>query len=260
MSKKQIHSRLENLFIDLAENGSTPTRQEPAGIEPSPAAGEPLPGLTAEFPADSLAEAPGLAGWIWEIDASHQYVYCGPEVSDALRMNPQSFPGKDILSYGLRRGSKAALESALRGEIFPVELTVQFDTPESKGVTVQLHVLARLEKDGQITGWRGFAQRPAPSLETVSPKDSDIPASPAASRKRPATTAPRPAPPGSGAQRGYALENGGDLRPAAGIWTDVGKKAWRTRPWSKPTHLPASQLPWLCHSRCRALATCCWKS
>ena len=239
MSKKQIHSRLENLFSNLASDGSEPSDQGAAGEEVVSSGGDALPVGPASGRSDEKNLPAHLTGWSWEIDANRNYVFCGLEVSDALRMNPHSFLGKNILSYGLHENSRETLEKALKAEILPMELTVFFATAQDDCVPVRMHVLSRIAGDNGIAneaagGWRGFAQR-IPSENTPrSPKEAEhaMPAGQAKDEKpvrkiprRPVEsrpTAPRADSPQPDGRKGYAMEQD-SLRPAQQVWTELGK-------------------------------------
>lgn len=239
MSKKQIHSRLENFFSDLAGEGIIPPEQGAAGENGAPAGGEALPVETGDvLPAESSKNKPAyLTGWSWEIDAQYRYTYCGLEVSDALRLNPQSFIGKDIFTFGLQPDYRAALEQALLGDVFPTELYVLFDTPQGSSVPVRMHLLSKIDgEDGAAGGWRGFSQRipemPAAPAKAQPAAPVRTPDNGSAEKKsiRPASAskAPQkpvePAPVLRGEPRGYALEQD-EIRPATSVWTEAGLRS-----------------------------------
>src|SRR5690242_19956877 len=98
MSKKRLRNRLEDLFSNLAGEGSLSTEQGLPG-QVNPPSGEPTEldestpqpaaqatAALAVIPATTQTPPNHLAGWAWEIDANYNYISCGLEVSDALRM------------------------------------------------------------------------------------------------------------------------------------------------------------------------------
>lgn len=192
MSKKRLRNRLENFFSNLAED--TPQSQEQASslqsdaVVGSIAAGIEIAGLPDANPGTAPAVAPAtehttpahLTGWTWEVDANFNYTACGLEVSDALRMNPNSFIGKSILSYALHSRSKNALEAAFSESKLPAECIVYFENKPGASLPVRLHIVTCYKKDGVITGWGGFAQRipeETSSQPPVQPKESVKPES-----------------------------------------------------------------------------------
>jgi len=261
MSKKQLRNRLENLFSNLAGESSLPPEQGlpdqailPAGgtLAPEkfspPAAAQAAP---AALPETTLASSALLAGWAWEIDANYNYVSCGLEVSDALRMNPQSFIGQSILSYGLHPDSKTPLERAFSQGISPVELVVFFENTPGAHLPVRLHILSCLKKGNLILGWKGFSQHlpeensfipeVKPTSETTPPLKPHLsekhretgkkPATGRLHRKRTASSTPRKTSqtaeiilPRPSTRQGIALEEG-QLHPAGQLWTETGKNS-----------------------------------
>lgn len=246
MSKKQLHSRLENLFSDLANESIVP----PEG-QTYPAAQLQNPEIEDQPTRKKPAH---LADWAWEIDADLNFVYCGPEVSDALRMNPAGFLGKSILTYGLHPASKPSLEAAFHQDSYPIERDVLFENRPDNIIPLQIHIQARLEDNGRVSGWRGFAHRiadedkPQPAAGTgngrkngssrqTSPKViepeirrkkepvNDKPLvnnkpEPQPAKKDTGLLPPTPRAP----QHGYALDQGA-LKPATHPWTDLGNRS-----------------------------------
>jgi signal transduction histidine kinase/DNA-binding response OmpR family regulator len=161
MSKKRLRSRLDNLFSTLGDDGvlqpaepgpqdspfpiSEPTTSESDSVEERDVSEESVPAI--------------MTGWTWEIDANLNYVSCGMEVSDALRMNPHAFLGQSVLVHGLHPASRSSLETALRQDIYPIERNVLFEASSGDCIPVRMHILGRIEAEGTTTGWRGYAQR-----------------------------------------------------------------------------------------------------
>ncbi|NLG97870.1 MAG: GAF domain-containing protein [Chloroflexi bacterium] len=252
MSKKQLHSRLENLFSDLANESIVP----PEG-QTGPAAPPQNPEMKDQ---PTYGKPAHLVGWAWEVDADLNYVYCGPEVSDALRMNPAGFLGKSILTYGLHPASKPSLEAAFHQDSYPIERDVLFENRPDNVLPLQIHIQARLEENGRVSGWRGFARRIA---EEDKPKPAADKSQPAAGvgdgrkngssqtdlkaaepeihqKKEPAGDKPfvnsppaqQPVKKGTdqlqpiprAPKHGFAFDQGA-LKPAMHPWTDLGKRS-----------------------------------
>ena len=229
-------------------------------------AGRQLPAVAAEEPvsasapapvqqstAEAVAQAPAaintaaiLTGWKWEIDANLNYVSVGLEVSDALRMNPHAFPGKPFLAYALHPDSRAAVEAALLQSHFPVELNISFEPYPGACMPARVHILSRIEENGAIRGWSGFAQRvpengpvngsnKAQAAGTAAggnghstaviytSQTADQPTIPAAAKEpAPTTPATAPVPPAIHTpSAGFAVERG-SLGASHGVWTPTG--------------------------------------
>jgi hypothetical protein len=158
MSKKRLHNRLENLFSDLAGDGNLPPDEVPTVPEPD-APVDAQRSLPVEQPAPASTVPAFLASWNWEIDENYQYVNCGLEVSDSLRMNPRNFLGQSILTYALHESSRESLEAVLKGDVFPTEITVLFEPKPGEILPARVNVLSKIEAGGRVIGWRGISQR-----------------------------------------------------------------------------------------------------
>jgi len=217
MSKKRLHNRLENLFSDLAGDGNLPPDEVPTVPEPD-APVDAQRSLPVEQPAPASTVPAFLASWNWEIDENYQYVNCGLEVSDSLRMNPRNFLGQSILTYALHESSRESLEAVLKGDVFPTEITVLFEPKPGEILPARVNVLSKIEAGGRVIGWRGISHRlPDDSIHIE--KSKRTPA--AASEREPGG---RPVLPLSSTRHGYALEQG-EIRPATQIWTEAGKNS-----------------------------------
>jgi signal transduction histidine kinase/CheY-like chemotaxis protein len=208
-----------------------------------------MPSATA--PATELATPAHLAGWTWEIDANYKYISCGLEVSDALRMNPQGFIGKSILSYAVHPKSRATLREAFSESILPVEVVVNYENAPGTRLPVRIHIITRYEKDGEIIGWSGFAQRLPEEVSAEQPVQpgrnaKPEPAAPETAVKKPAVKKPageKPSEKGTSpweikkptshdespqtamfVRQGIAMEQG-EIRPASQVWTETAKNS-----------------------------------
>lgn len=251
MSKKRLRNRLDHLFSNLAEDGALPADQGAPGSEVPVDSGLGMPAEEAQL---ALAVQPGaqpailpaavpaapqtasqlaapaalpayLNGWTWEIDANYNYTACGLEVSDALRMNPQGFIGKSILTYALHPQSKDALEAAFTEDKLPVDLVIYLENTPGACLPARIHILSKAEANGEVTGWRGFAQRlPDESTTQEKTPGEQKPGSAQKPRKKHVARLVEPASSFSANRQGVALEQG-SFSPANQIWTDLGKKS-----------------------------------
>ena len=116
MSKKQLHSRLDELFSDLEINDfSQPT--------------EPQAGETS-------------SGWSWESDLNGIYTTCSAEVMNSLGVNPENFIGQSIFNFQIDPQSSVELTNLLRRSTFPCEFEAQFQNSKGTWVPVQNHCLS----------------------------------------------------------------------------------------------------------------------
>jgi K+-sensing histidine kinase KdpD/DNA-binding response OmpR family regulator len=256
MSKKRLHNRLESLFSNLAGEGPLPPEQGSLGQEIPADGNQPVldessspqaiqaAAMPTVMTAPALTTPTQLVGWSWEIDSNYNYVFCGLEISDALRMNAQNFIGKSIFSYGLHPKSKDALEAALKEGVTPFELVVYFENTTGAQLPIRLHILSSKKEGNQIVGWKGFAQRlpeetssigettvsgsshPDKILTIPKAPEKEKPAhkkaAPSATRRTPPT--PDISLPHTHSRQGIAIEQG-DLHPASQLWTETGKNS-----------------------------------
>jgi len=147
MSKKQLHSRLENLFTNLAANDSA-SQGQPTGE---------TPGQPAVEPGVHAPAAGAVSGWTWEIDAQRNYLSCGPEVKEKLGVAHESFIGQSFLKYTMHPRYFTTLDQAFSQDNFPLELDVFLKGPEGKWIPARIHIVKKFGADAN-TGWQGFTQ------------------------------------------------------------------------------------------------------
>lgn len=149
MSKKQLNSRLENLFTNLAETGSTSLSENP--IEPIVSE----PGSSIIAAEHKTAEV--LAGWTWEVDDQLNYLNCGPEVSTSLGIASEAFIGKPLASFAVHPKYTPSFYHAFKQENFPTELDVFVKGHGAAWTPARIHIVKKIDLGGK-SGWQGFTQ------------------------------------------------------------------------------------------------------
>lgn len=223
MSKKQLHSRLENLFSDLAGvDENLPTNQQPADES-----------TFSDTGAELSIPTGYLSGWTWEISPDHTYTSCGSEVIQCLGISAGYFQGQSFLNYAIHPKSSALLQIIFEQKNFPAEVDVLFKNASGGWSPVRLNILQKYDSEGIPCGWQGFAQLlpegsltietpplPAPDPVvtpptsdpwTVEQSSIDIPVQPSGT-----TTGKTPV--------GIAYDQG-VLHPATQVWTPTGQKS-----------------------------------
>lgn len=219
MLKKQIHRRLESLFLDLSGEQNDSVDVDALGETPPTSAGAFLESL--------LIEPAYHTGWTWQIDEDYRYTCCGPEINDALQIDPQKLIGQEIFAVGLHPASRNELEFAFQSDSFPCELEVLFNLPNSDSIPVRLHILSRIESEGEQAGWRGFAQwipqdngvAPQAIERAVAVSTPHAPALPVSQRQAAVSPAPL-----STSPYGYAVDSQ-SFHPVTQVWTETGKNS-----------------------------------
>lgn len=130
MSKKQLQSRLNNLFADL----------EVVGLEEPTA--RPV-----------LAQT-----WSWESNDQGDYTKIGDEVRSILGLPPERFLGQSLFSFALAPQSTPRMRAAVQQGIFPTELPVHFVTSEGVLIHVQVSIFAKPSSNSHPSGYYGYAQ------------------------------------------------------------------------------------------------------
>ncbi|HVN52818.1 MAG TPA: GAF domain-containing protein [Anaerolineaceae bacterium] len=132
MSKKQLRSRLDNLFATL----------EPEEV--------------FETPIDPAAEAG--PGWTWECDADGNFLVCSPEVSQVIGYSPAEIAGQSLLSFGLAEESKPAIQRAIQKGQFPTEIEIKYLGGDGRCIPVRMSIFTYSEENGELGGYHGFVQ------------------------------------------------------------------------------------------------------
>ena len=230
MSKKQLHSRLENLFSNLVEDEAASIDQplvEPAVVSGNGSA----PDARPDIPVRAIGQEQ-ICGWTWEIDARKNYISCSAEVNSSLGIPPEKFVGQPIISFAIHSKSTPVIEQALSQPQYPHEANVFFKNGSQQWVPARIHVIKQNDLLSQ-GGWQGFTEilpsgevppedEPAPPKEKRKPAQitvQSIEAEPKGQRK-PSTTALQ----WMNEQQGYAIQNESIL-PATHIWTPAGEKS-----------------------------------
>jgi signal transduction histidine kinase/DNA-binding response OmpR family regulator/PAS domain-containing protein len=151
MSKKQLLNRLDHLFANIAEDA--------AGQIPPP---PPPPTV--------------LPQWKWETDESGCIIFCEDAIKVCLGYSPEDLIGQPFSSFGLSSESVTALQNALNQDVFPIDLSVVFQSKSGNPVPARLTIFKKGALNGEKGGFRGFTQ---PLLESkpVKPQseNEDIP-------------------------------------------------------------------------------------
>ncbi|MEA4908081.1 MAG: GAF domain-containing protein [Anaerolineaceae bacterium] len=164
MSKKQLFSRLENLFSSIEESAPQP-------VEP-------------------LAASP----WTWEWECSQQgyYTSCSTGVEMHLGVPAEQFTGQPVGTYLLDPDSAQALTGILTDlNTGPAELDLVFRCPDGHNLSVRYSLTPQFDPAGTPTGWRGtgLVLEPPPSSTPPLPEPLPEP-QPQASAAAPADTVP----------------------------------------------------------------------
>ncbi len=189
MSKKKLHSRLENLFANF-EDAVAPIHPE---------------------------ENRAASGWSWECSADGIYRTISSDVTDCLGFQPTHFIGQSIKDVAVAAASRSTIKNALQGEVFPAEVDIHFLTREGAFVPSRLTIFFRPAVNGEGNNYHGYVQILSGEIETTSqparPVESAkaVPIHPLAEHR--ATNEK---------VTGVAIE-GDSLLPAQNYWSTAGK-------------------------------------
>jgi PAS domain-containing protein len=110
------------------------------------------------IPTSSFSNLKKVYGWVWECDAHGNYSFCSSEVSDALGLNPDDFLGQPLTEFALHKSSAKILERALHSRRCPLEVELEYQTPDQRSKQIKLYVMRIPTTNGHQPSWRGFAQ------------------------------------------------------------------------------------------------------
>jgi signal transduction histidine kinase/CheY-like chemotaxis protein len=197
MLKKQLRSRLDNLFIEL-EN-----KQPPVPVE-----------------AETRSQA---TGWTWECDSHGAFTFCSPEVEDCLGIRSEDFLHQSLYTFQISPQSIQDLDRLISQNVFPCEIEVQYYTVQGNWIPVRMTVFSKPKQNGDTPGWSGYNQV-IPSLSIHLPANAEV-------------TSPRPnlsnlGPPARimAAQLPFQMEGGisirsGVIEQAAGLWSPTASQS-----------------------------------
>lgn len=129
MSKKQLNSRLNDLFTSFAD------QVEIAPVQTS---------------------APVLAGWTWSANRQGQYTACSVEVQDLLGCAAETLIGQALESFRMESKSSAQVQALLLSGEYPAEADVLMHGTNNQWVPVRICVLSGPNQEGD--GWHGLSQ------------------------------------------------------------------------------------------------------
>ena len=217
MSKRQLNSRIKNLFAELGEES-----------------------LASQQSDDAL-----LAGWTWNADERGYTTSVSAEIIQFLGYPPENFIGQPV-DQGLDSDSAHKLKQALKGNQFPVDLQLQYFTynGDKLATNVQLYPFPWQPDEPfrreAINGWRAVvspspatprANQPAPKKPKPSAKARPAKTKPVQVRKI-TPSAPVETPSAAfdwnrvrpTSPLGYKAENH-HIQPSAGILTELGRQS-----------------------------------
>ncbi|MCD4671716.1 MAG: GAF domain-containing protein, partial [Anaerolineaceae bacterium] len=130
MAVNSLFSRLDNFFSGFEENDS-------ALYDP---------------------QTETLRGWSWECDREAKLTSCSAEVKNILNISETDFIGQTIFSFALHENSTGVFESALFGDVFPIEIDVDYILANEDTLPTRVQIFSPLLANGKKIGWRGFTQ------------------------------------------------------------------------------------------------------
>ncbi len=139
MSKRQLNSRIKNLFAELGDESLDSRQSEDALLE----------------------------GWTWEADVRGNYTAVSTEINHYLKYPEARFIGQP-LDFGLDPKSAQTLEHALTGSQFPIEVELEYVTQTGAHLATrtQIYPIPWLpETPFQIEAIHGWRATPMSSPE-----------------------------------------------------------------------------------------------
>jgi PAS domain-containing protein len=112
-----------------------------------------------EYPTKNpIPDSKKIYGWVWECDAQGNYIFCSPEVKEALGFCSDNFIGQPLTRFALQNSSAELLKRALNSKRHPLEIDLEYKTLQRKSRMVKLYVMRTPATNGHHPRWRGFAQ------------------------------------------------------------------------------------------------------
>ena len=130
MSKKQLRSRLDNLFAEID--------------------------AVAQAQPDNLLHL--STAWTWEADENGIYTQCGAEVVESLGIQPDDLIGHSLADHPLLPEYQPVVRAALTSGLFPIEIEVKYKTAAGSLRPVRLALFAQPAVNGSRGGYRGISQ------------------------------------------------------------------------------------------------------
>jgi signal transduction histidine kinase/CheY-like chemotaxis protein/PAS domain-containing protein len=128
---KELYDRLENLFIEIAQEASTP----------------------------DVVDEQTLPGWAWECDEGGCYASCSAEVEKVLGIKPEDFVGRPFAEFRLTVESSRMVQAEMASSSFPHAVEASYITRDGRMVSTSVNFLSTPGANGSGQGaWRGFTQ------------------------------------------------------------------------------------------------------
>ena len=145
MSKKQLHSRLNDLFTSFDVQVET------------------VPVQTG---------APVMAGWTWSANREGQYTACGAEVQGVLGCGFDTFVGEALESCRMESSSSAQVQALLLSGKYPAEADIFMRGADNQWIPMRICVLSGPSEAAD--GWHGLFQVIPQADSTLSMPDHHI--------------------------------------------------------------------------------------
>jgi signal transduction histidine kinase/DNA-binding response OmpR family regulator len=207
MLKKQLRSRLDNLFTEL-EN-----KQPLVPVE-----------VDGRFQA---------TGWTWECDSHGAFTFCSPEVEDCLGIRSEDFLHQSLYTFQISPQSIRDLARLISQNVFPCEIEVQYYTATGNWAPVRMTVFSKARENGEAPGWSGYNQV-IPSASINQSEIAEVTSHPNLSNLRPPARM-------TAAQLPFQVEGGvsiksGIIAPASGPWTTTASLSLqKNQPFFSPS-------------------------
>ncbi|HWQ84598.1 MAG TPA: GAF domain-containing protein, partial [Anaerolineales bacterium] len=228
MSKRQLNSRIKDLFAELSDEPLVSQGQDTAR----------------------------LAGWTWEADGHGIYTAISPEIKSFLGYSGESLVGQPV-TEGLEAGSDLNLQRALESSQFPAELQLNYLTNSGNFLATNIELFPipwqpdePFQREKNL-GWRAIVHPAAPELPQHHRVEGQIEALNQAKAEKPEPRIRKktpgislPAAPGfpadwlnqpAAAPRGYLAEDQ-HVQHSQEILTDLG---WQSLADNQPARRPA---------------------
>src|SRR3990172_8626550 len=104
---KELYDRLENLFIEIAQEASTP----------------------------DVVDEQTLPGWAWECDEGGSYASCSAEVERVLGIKPEDFVGRPFAEFRLTVESSRMVQAQMASSSIPHAVEASYITRDGRMVS-----------------------------------------------------------------------------------------------------------------------------
>lgn len=101
---------------------------------------------------------PSPSGWTWECNGQGIITFCSPEIRQVLGYSPAEVSGHVLTEFALPSKSAQALKSAMRANMIPLEINLEYLAKDGLLVPVSFHVVNAPLNGDQNGTWQGFVQ------------------------------------------------------------------------------------------------------